>query len=234
MKFSFLILCLLFIPLLLSSAFGKSIDTTYLQTPLTIEEIDQVDWTAATKDLDYGTNKKLQPPAKTTSANLDFLAPILKIIAFIAVIVLIIFLLYSFVGVQGLQKGTNKRFDPNAIINTQTIAEDIHDFDLPKLLQHAIQQQDYTVATRLYYLLAIKTLSEQDLIQWKKDKTNRNYINELTNIPLKNKFRALTTIFERVWYGAVAVDAFIFEDIRKEFASFVDDISAINNGRKSV
>lgn len=226
MKFPFLLLCLFFIPILLSSAFGQGVDTTiYLQAPFTVEKIDQADWTAATKDLDYGTSKKPPPPVKNPSANLDFLAPILKIIGIIAVIVLITFLLYSFVGVRGLQKGTNKTFDPNAVINTQTIAEDIHEFDLPKLLQHAIQQQDYTVATRLYYLLAIKTLSEQDLIQWTKDKTNRNYINELTTIPLKNKFRALTTIFERVWYGEVVVDSTIFENIQGEFKVFIDDLT---------
>lgn len=226
MKFPFLLLCLFFIPILLSSAFGQGADTTtYLQAPLTVEKIDQADWTTVTKDLDYGTSKKPPPPVKNPSANLDFLAPILKIIGIIAVIVLITFLLYSFVGVQGLQKGTNKTFDPNAVINTQTIAEDIHEFDLPKLLQHAIQQQDYTVATRLYYLLAIKTLSEQDLIQWTKDKTNRNYINELTTIPLKNKFRALTTIFERVWYGEVVVDSTIFENIQGQFKVFIDDLT---------
>ena len=92
------------------------------------------------------------------------------------------------------------------------------------LLQQAIDRKEYSVATRLYYLLAIKTLSEKKLITWKKDKTNRNYLNELTGIDFKNQFRELTNIFERVWYGEVEIDAPVFEDIQGRFRTFVQSI----------
>lgn len=223
MKHSFLLLFILCLPFLLLPAFGSN-TLYYSQKSITTKKIDQADWNKATQDLDYGTSKKPKPATKSPPPNTALLGWILKIFAFIAVIVMILFLLYSFVGVQGLQKGENRTFDPNAVINTQTIAEDIHKFDLPVLIKQAIQQQDYTVAIRLYYLLVIKTLSEKDLIRWQKDKTNRNYLNELTDISLKNKFRTLTNIFERVWYGEVVVDAPIFEGIQEQFQAFIDGL----------
>ncbi|MFK7979212.1 MAG: DUF4129 domain-containing protein [Saprospiraceae bacterium] len=223
MKFSTFILFIGYFTIFLPSSFGNN-TPNYIQDTITVQKIDQVDWNKTTKDLDYGISKKPKPIKKTPPANTKFLGWILKIFAIIAVLVMLAFLLYSFVGVQGLKKGENRTFDPNAVINTETVAEHIHEFDLSALIQQAIQQQDYTVATRLYYLLAIKQLSEKDLIHWKKDKTNRNYLNELTNIPLKNKFRNLTNIFERVWYGEVLVDATIFTDIQGQFQTFIDDL----------
>jgi len=223
MKHSFLLLFTLCLPFLLLPSFGNN-TPAYLQEAITTQKIDQADWNKATKDLDYGTSKKPKPVTKAPPPNTAFLGWLLKVFAIIAVIVMIIFLLYSFVGVQGLKKGTNRTFDPNAVINTETVAEHIHEFDLSALIEQAIQQQDYTVATRLYYLLAIKQLSTQDLIQWKKDKTNRNYLNELTDSTLKNKFRNLTNIFERVWYGEVLVDSTIFAAIQGQFKTFIDDL----------
>ena len=224
MKFISLLLFIFYFPLLPTS-FGNT-TADYLQKPIEVKTIESTNWEKATEGLDYGVTKKLQPPPKPTTANTELLGSILKILAIIAVVVMIIFLLYSFVGIQGIPKGMNRAFDPNEVINTQTVAENIHEFDLASLIQQAIQQQDYTVATRLYYLLAIKTLSEKDFIKWTKDKTNRNYLNELTAVSLKSKFRDLTNIFERAWYGEVEVNKTIFEGIEGHFQVFIEKINS--------
>lgn len=223
MKFSTFILFIGYFTVFLPASFGNN-TSNYIQDSVTVQKINQADWNKATKDLDYGTSKKPKPIKKAPPANAELLGWVLKILAIIAVLAMLTFLLYSFVGVQELKKGENRTFDPNAVINTQTVAEHIHEFDLSTLIQQAIQQQDYTVATRLYYLLAIKQLSAKDLIHWKKDKTNRNYLNELTNRSLKNKFRNLTNIFERVWYGEVVLDATIFADIQGQFKTFIGNL----------
>lgn len=231
MKFTSHLVFLFYLPII-PTLFGNT-TADYLQEPLEIKTIESTDWEQATEGLDYGVTKKLQPPPKPTTANTELLGTILKILAIIAVVIMIIFLLYSFVGIQGIPKGKNQTFDPNEIINTQTIAENIHEFDLASLIQQAIQQQDYTVATRLYYLLAIKTLSEKDLIKWTKDKTNRSYLNELTTSSTKNKFRNLTNIFERVWYGEVAVNQSIFKEIEGQFQVFIEKIDGSSGSSSS-
>ncbi len=223
MKLAVFISSFLFLFCLPLLSLGQDATNSYLQEELTIQPIDQTDWEEATAGLDYGEGKFVPPP-KTDTANLEFLATLFKIIGILAVVVAIAFLLRYFVGIQGMQKATNKKFDPNAKIDTQTIAEHIHEFDLPALIQQAIVQKDFSVATRLYYLLTIKTLSDKNLIQWKKDKTNRNYLNELKGFDIKNQFSQLTNIFERVWYGEVAVNEAIFGEIEGQFKGFNNNI----------
>ena len=72
----------------------------------------------------------------------------------------------------------------------------------------------------------IKSLSDKELIKWKKDKTNRTYFNELTKTDLKDSFRELTNIFERVWYGEATITATIFQDIEGQFKQFIDKVLA--------
>ena len=38
-------------------------------------------------------------------------------------------------------------------------------------------------------------------IKWKKDKTNRDYIRELSTTDWHSNFRSVTIMFEKVWYG---------------------------------
>ena len=227
MKLTVFISFFLFLFCLPPVCLGQDATNQYLQEDLAVQPIDQSDWSAATEGLDYGAGK-FEPPPKTDTANLEALATLFKIIGILAVAVAVVFLLRYFVGIQGMQKATNKKFDPNAKIDTQTIAEHIHEFDLPTLIQQAIAQKDFTVATRLYYLLTIKTLSDKNLIHWKKDKTNRNYLNELTALDTKSQFSQLTNIFERVWYGEVAVNEAIFGEIEEQFKRFNTAISKTN------
>jgi len=224
MKLAIYISSFLFLFCLPLLSLGQDASTSYLQEELIVQPINQTDWDAATNGLDYGEGKFVPPP-KTNTANLESLATLFKILGILAVVVAIVFLLRYFVGIQGMQKATNKKFDPNAKIDTQTIAEHIHEFDLPALIQQAIAQKDFSVATRLYYLLTIKTLADKKLIQWKKDKTNRNYLNELSGIDIKSQFSQLTNIFERVWYGEVLINEAIFGEIEGQFKGFNTSIS---------
>lgn len=228
MKFSFRLLLLFCLSFPLNSLIGQDSTNLYLQEELAAQIIEKADWEKATKDLDYG---KLKAKEKVTPSpsniNADFIATILKVIGIIGIIALVVFLLRYFVGIQGVKKADNKTFDPNEKIDTQTVAEHIHEYDLATLIQQAIDQKDYVVATRLYYLLTIKSLSEKELIRWKKDKTNRNYLNELVGADLKNKFRKLTAIFERIWYGEVNIDATIFDDIERQFQGFIGGLGDV-------
>lgn len=228
MKFSSLILCYLYLILLPSSVWGNNSAQPYIDNPIVVSEIADKDWENATDGLDYGKDIAPKKPKKTnTNVDLSFLGPLFKVLLILGVVAVILLLLRYFVGVQGVQRATNKSFDPNATIDTETIADRLHDFDLPTLIQQAIDQKEYTIATRLYYLLAIKTLSEKELIQWKKDKTNRNYINELVETSLKNKFRAVTNIFERVWYGEAALNEMSFRTIQGQFLQFIQTTKSL-------
>ena len=57
--------------------------------------------------------------------------------------------------------------------------ENIEDVDIESLLARAREEGNFKIAIRLYYLLLLKKLHTLNVIVWKKDKTNRDYLSEL-------------------------------------------------------
>ena len=88
-----------------------------------------------------------------------------------------------------------------AALSYDTETEDLHALDLDTLLTQAEADRNYRLAVRLGYLRVLRQLSDKELIQWKPDKTNHDYLFELPNGPLPAAFRELTRQFEYVWYG---------------------------------
>ncbi|WP_245328349.1 DUF4129 domain-containing protein [Hymenobacter aquaticus] len=80
-------------------------------------------------------------------------------------------------------------------------AENIHALDFNALLAEAEAAGNYRLAVRLGYLAVLKQLTDRGLIQWQPEKTNHDYLRELTARPLRPAFRELTQQFEYVWYG---------------------------------
>jgi len=89
--------------------------------------------------------------------------------------------------------------------------------DIPSLIQEAVNQNNYRLAIRYYYLLSLKHLTESDSISWKPQKTNEDYINEISIDHLKIEFKNITRIYDYVWYGEFNIDATKFETLRLPF-----------------
>jgi len=218
MKYYFFVVSFLF-PLILSSSLLAQA-SAYEKIDLHPVKIKKADWEAATQDLDYGT---ITPSENKTSREVDSAAitAILKILFVLGVAVFILLLLRLLIGAQGIQRSKRQKFYPNKNIDTHQVAENIHQYDLLALIKNAVKQKDYSRAVRLYYLLSIKTLSDKGLIQWKKDKTDHQYLNELISGKIKNQFAELTGIFELVWYGGVSLTSPLFSEIQQSFQRFI-------------
>ncbi|MDX1639881.1 MAG: DUF4129 domain-containing protein, partial [Balneolaceae bacterium] len=67
------------------------------------------------------------------------------------------------------------------------------------------------------YRKSLKNLSEAGLITWKKDKTNRSYIYELSSEKLRSVFRDVTTYYEYAEYGHFPVDRERFKTVHDQF-----------------
>ncbi len=89
-----------------------------------------------------------------------------------------------------------------------------------KLLEAALAQNNYHDAVRLLYLKALKRLSVGNIITWKPDKTNHDYLLEIGNHPAKSPFSQLTLYYDYVEYGDFEIDQSGFlqvQDIYKRF-----------------
>jgi hypothetical protein len=102
--------------------------------------------------------------------------------------------------------------------------EDIHEIDLESLLKQAINNQNFRLAIRYYYLTSLKGLSTKKIIDYHKDKTNSEYLFEITNTETRNHFSYLSYVYTYVWYGEFPIDQQGFETAQNKYQSFIKNI----------
>jgi hypothetical protein len=193
------------------------IDSTYFVNqhrridPSKVEEVkkDKAFWY-----LDYKQKQKQQATAKPIKAERwvqNFLWGII-ILAF--VVILILFLANS--NIRIFRKSASPMDEGESAFDD----EDVHRINYEKELHKAISNGDLRLAVRLLYLQTLKELSERELISYKQDRTNGDYLMELFNTAYYRDFFALTRNYEYVWYGKFPVSTTAFETIRNQFSYF--------------
>ncbi|MFS4416799.1 DUF4129 domain-containing protein [Maribacter sp. 2307ULW6-5] len=99
--------------------------------------------------------------------------------------------------------------------------------DLQALLGAAMADQDYRLAIRYHYLISLQEMEQKGLIAWERQKTNMDYLNELTQPPLKALFKKITRWYDYIWYGDFPVDQKSYQQITPVFSHLQD---LIKNG----
>lgn len=82
--------------------------------------------------------------------------------------------------------------------------EDLAATNWEAALQKAISNNDTRLAIRFSYMLLLQLMQEKGQIQYRPDKTNYEYYNELSD-RYKSGFRLLTRQYEYAWYGNFSV-----------------------------
>lgn len=88
------------------------------------------------------------------------------------------------------------------------------------LAQSAIAAGDYRSAIRMRYLQALHILQAKELIAPGKDKTNMDFLRELSTTAFYQPFAALTRHYEYTWYGKVPLNNGQFTQLDEQFAEF--------------
>ena len=140
---------------------------------------------------------------------------------FIASVVVYVTLKLMGVDFSGLYRRKN-----NNEIPYETLGENIHAIDFADSIAEAIAQKDYRLAVRLYYLKALKELTDREMIDWRINKTNRSYVYELNSPTLRPDFERITLQFEYAWYGDFPVDETQFLNIKNQFLTFSNSVLA--------
>ena len=98
--------------------------------------------------------------------------------------------------------------------------------DLDEAIRKHVEKKQFRLAIRLLYLKVINQLKRKEFIQFSQEKTNIDYLRELTNKDLKKDFASVTSIYNHVWYGDVEIAEGKFLKFEKSFQSLflaVDD-----------
>lgn len=130
-------------------------------------------------------------------------------------------ILYSVLKLLGVNvRGVFYGSSDSHRLQSELMEEDLLIRDFDKEIDQAVGEQRYREAVRLHYLQSLQKLSDASLIQWKIDKTNREYAFELRNQSLKKPFSKVTGIFENVYYGNFPVTQEVFEKASQDFQEF--------------
>ncbi|GAA3576755.1 DUF4129 domain-containing protein [Snuella lapsa] len=147
---------------------------------------------------------------------------ILKLIPYLLLGILIFILIKFFLKVNykrivhNTPKKANIQFTEEEII--------IKHNNIQTLIDQAIAQNNYRLAIRYLYLLALKHLDESERISWEQQKTNEDYIKEIKAPIVKDHFITVTRIYDYVWYGEFNVDALKFGTLQPAFTNLIKSI----------
>lgn len=97
--------------------------------------------------------------------------------------------------------------------------------DIKKLINKALENKNYRLAVRYYYLLLLKNLSEARHIEYEFDKTNNDYISEIKTKHLNKNFIKATTLYDYIWYGNFSVSETDFKKAQNIFNSLEQQIN---------
>ena len=202
-------------------------NTGYLQEEIEIRKFDKDKWEKITEELDYDQEEpkpqeEKATPIKPERKSLFGKGSGLKIFfycLFIAVFLILIY--YTFANKYIF---TNTKVVENQRVSIENIEENLKDADIDRFLTDSLNNSDFRLAIRLYYLKIIKELSALRWIRWRKEKTNLDYLYEMKSRPFFASFKNVTKIFDRVWYGEAEIDKGIYDQLAPVFENFLKGI----------
>lgn len=147
---------------------------------------------------------------------------ILRVVPYIILAVLVFLLIRFFLKVNSRNLIYGEQKKPEIVFTDEE--QIIKNEDINALIAEAVKQNDFRLAIRYYYLLALKELSDHDIIDWQQQKTNAEYLNEIQANTLQTQFGKITRIYDYVWYGEFNVDATKFENLKLDFITLNNHI----------
>jgi len=204
----------------------------YAASKIAVRRFDTAEWRKLTQNLDYkeSPQKKFEPPKKykpfTFSEDFKSFVRLFMWLALISGLVALVWLVVSRRGFKNLFNKNNRIGSEEQIVDYHAIdEEEITNNDFPTLIKAALRDKNYIMALRLNYLYTLKSLEEAELIRWKRDKTNGNYVRELAISPeFQSPFKILTREFEFYFYGKFPFEENQYNNVANAFNNFIEKV----------
>ncbi len=150
------------------------------------------------------------------------LAGILRIIPYVILLLILGLLIKFFLKVNMNTIISGKKEKGNVLLTEDE--EIINDKNIQSLIDKAISQKNYRLAVRYYYLLVLQKLQENEVIDWEPQKTNEDYIKEIKQKTIIDKFKNLTYLYDFVWYGNFEINEVEFSKVTSSFNDLTTSI----------
>ena len=109
----------------------------------------------------------------------------------------------------------------------ETETRDIFSIQYRMEIEKAVANSNYRFAVRLMYLQLLKDLSERNIILYKLEKTNFEYLLQLVSTKFHHDFFRVTRSYEYCWYGQFEINADAYQVIKNDFKNLEQKLSVI-------
>lgn len=179
-----------------------------------------------TRYLSDDQDRSEEQDISSSSASMPLASLFMQILFYTLIIVIIGYILFLILKNTSLKPGKKKITKPD-IADHSVPVDDIQELEIDRLLREALAAGNYRLAIRIYFLGLLKTLDESGLIDWKKNKTNRDYLSELF---LKGHYfeevKHLAIAYEQVWYGDHNLPTQAYDQIISSFKAIDQKLKA--------
>ncbi|NND93770.1 MAG: DUF4129 domain-containing protein [Flavobacteriales bacterium] len=196
----------------------------YLDEDIEKVEIMEKEWVELVSDRDYSeqADKEVEEESDLSIPSVNWSAlGWVKYLLLIILVAIVVFLLVKVISSKGNTKLSNE-----AIVYSELddIEDDLNKADLESFLEKALSKGDYRLAFRVLYLMALKEMERKNWIDYRKEKTNFNYVFELREREELGQFIELTRAFEKAWYGEYAFGKSDYEKMNPSVRGFVNRV----------
>lgn len=124
------------------------------------------------------------------------------------------------IKVMGMNNGGLFSRKASSELPYTTDTEDINLIAFDEAIEEAVKNRNFRLAIRLLYLQSLKKLSDKGYIQWQFNKSDSDYIKEVSGKSWQALFKKLTSSFEYAWYGEMNISNDEFQDLQAQFQQF--------------
>ena len=195
-----------------------------------LRRVDKDEWNKIKKDKRFQYKKKKpkkKKKKKSRKAPIQglgelFNSGLVKIVLYILFGGFLIYIIYLFIKNNDLSFKRNVKDEEIVQEEPWENVQEFEDWELA--LRQALKENDYRLATRIYYLQTLNILDKAGQIKYREDKTNWYYVQQLSNNSHYNDFMQLTRSFDYIWYGEYQISAEQFGVLESQFKNFHDRV----------
>lgn len=170
-----------------------------------LRQFDREEWSEITEGRTYSESEKEAKEREVREWSLPFNInnELLKVVGYVLVSGLLIAIII--IIIRNILNESRKKVKLSRQADVEDLNERPMETDLDAMLRDALQNGEFRLAFRIRYLMVIRALHTRELISWKKEKTNHDYLKEVKGQPWFESFKGRTLLFDRVWYGLYPV-----------------------------
>ena len=173
------------------------------------------------QDVNYAVNTN-----RLSAIDRFFSATPTKIVFWTIAALLLSFIIIKLFFTRGVFRRSSASNNVQVLATDEDAAPDARDYK--RLINAAIQNKDYRLATRYLYLQSLYRLIALGAVSFATDKTNNQYLAELATKPYRQAFATLTLQYEYAWYGGFAISENSFAVIQQSFTNFNNQLATSN------